>query len=290
MGKDKQKKQHKDQQNLHTQQDISEENNDKEQKNNKEALNITFSMILVVIISFIAVYMHHTTESVIEETLLLILVVFLLIMVWRRVEAENMGIESFPEKKKKEKKSNGKEHGKTDKSVVNRMPRGRRRKNVSGNIPNFNIATADKRSPEERIPEELLKSIESDFYGKRVLLAEDNETNREIETYILAQIGFEVETAEDGKQAVDMIKKSKTGYYDVIVMDIMMPVMDGYEAARAIRGLSNQKLAEIPIVALTSKTSDKDIDDAKEAGMNGHIAKPIDVLKMTKVLEKVLYD
>ena len=66
--------------------------------------------------------------------------------------------------------------------------------------------------------------------------------------------------------------------------------MNGYEAARTIRGLSNKKLAEIPIVALTSKTSDKDIDDAKDAGMNGHIAKPIDVLKMTKVLEKVLYD
>jgi signal transduction histidine kinase/CheY-like chemotaxis protein len=128
------------------------------------------------------------------------------------------------------------------------------------------------------------------FNGKRILLAEDNELNTEIAVEILTDVGFEVETAINGKVACEMLSKSAPGYYDLILMDIQMPVMDGYEASRTIRGMKNTSLANIPIIALTANAFDEDRQMAFEAGMDAHIAKPIDVNKLFSAIRQTLYD
>ena len=130
---------------------------------------------------------------------------------------------------------------------------------------------------------------EMDFTGRRLLLAEDNAINMEIAVMILSQAGFTVETAENGKEALDMVASSKPGYYDAILMDIQMPVMDGYEAARAIRALDTPELAEIPIIAMTANAFKEDEQAAEQAGMQGHIAKPIDLQKMMETIRTVLH-
>ena len=127
-----------------------------------------------------------------------------------------------------------------------------------------------------------------DFSEKRLLLVEDNMVNREIATMILTQAGFSIETAENGKIALDMVKDSAPGYYDAILMDIQMPEMDGYEATRAIRALPDEELARIPIVAMTANAFREDEIAAAEAGMQAHIAKPLDVDKMMGTLREVL--
>ena len=126
------------------------------------------------------------------------------------------------------------------------------------------------------------------FKGTRALLVEDNEINREIAQMLLSQAGFELDTAVDGKQALDLVNASEPGFYDVVLMDIQMPVMDGYTAAKAIRALPNPALSEIPIIAMTANAFQEDIRTAEEAGMNGHIAKPLDVTTMMNTLERVL--
>jgi CheY-like chemotaxis protein len=105
---------------------------------------------------------------------------------------------------------------------------------------------------------------------------------------ILVQAGFKVETAENGKIAVEMVKASEPGYYDAVLMDIQMPVMDGYEATRAIRSLDNKALAGIPVVAMTANAFKEDIEAAEEAGMQGHVAKPVDVGVLMRTLTSVL--
>ena len=127
-----------------------------------------------------------------------------------------------------------------------------------------------------------------DFSGKRVLLVEDNFINMEISNEILSQLGFTVEKAENGQIAVDMVSASAPGYYDAILMDIQMPVMDGYTAARAIRALDNEALADIPILAMTANAFAEDVQAAKEAGMQAHIAKPVDVNMLVSELGRVL--
>ncbi len=127
-----------------------------------------------------------------------------------------------------------------------------------------------------------------DFSGTRILLTEDNEINREIALLVLEDIGFQVEEAVNGAEAVEKISHSTPGDYDLILMDIQMPVMDGYEAARRIRALSNPELAKIPIVAMTANAFKEDIQAALDAGMNAHIAKPLDITKMTGTLRAVL--
>ena len=112
------------------------------------------------------------------------------------------------------------------------------------------------------------------FAGKRILLAEDNELNREISNEILKDEGFQIENAEDGAAAVEMVKNSSPGYYDLILMDVQMPKLNGYEATRAIRALGGE-LGKIPIIAVTANAFEEDKRTAKEAGMNGHISKPI---------------
>ncbi len=123
----------------------------------------------------------------------------------------------------------------------------------------------------------------------RLLLAEDNSINREIATLILSDMGFEVETAEDGDKAVKMLVSREPGYYCCILMDIQMPVMDGYEASRTIRALSDEKLSSIPIIAMTANAFKEDEEAAKEAGMQGHIAKPIDINALKQTLREVLF-
>ncbi|MBR1635284.1 MAG: amino acid permease [Lachnospiraceae bacterium] len=129
---------------------------------------------------------------------------------------------------------------------------------------------------------------EVDFTAKRLLLVEDMEINREIALMLLTSLGFKVETAENGQIAVDKVKSSEPGYFDAVLMDIQMPVMDGYEAAAAIRGLFDKKLSSIPIVAMTANAFSEDVKKALAVGMNGHIAKPIDVNNMTETLKEVL--
>ena len=136
--------------------------------------------------------------------------------------------------------------------------------------------------------EETGDAPELDFSTKRLLLVEDNAINMEIARMILEQAGFMVETAENGKIAVDLVSASEPGYYDAILMDIQMPVMDGYEATRQIRGLENRALAAVPILAMTANAFKEDEIAAEEAGMQAHIAKPVDVGVMMKKLTAVL--
>lgn len=128
----------------------------------------------------------------------------------------------------------------------------------------------------------------NDFAGKRLLLVEDNELNMEIANELLCGAGFLVETAQNGQIAVEMVQNSTAGYYNAILMDIQMPVMDGYQASRKIRSLDRKDLAEIPIIALSANVSDDDQKKALSNGMNAYIAKPLDVRVMYEVLENIL--
>lgn len=125
-------------------------------------------------------------------------------------------------------------------------------------------------------------------HSGRILLAEDVELNQEIAVAILEDAGFTAEVAGNGKIAVEMLEKSQPGYYQVVLMDVQMPVMNGYEATRAIRGLRNQKLASIPIIAMTANAFEEDKQEALRSGMNGHISKPIDIDNLLGALNKAL--
>ena len=123
--------------------------------------------------------------------------------------------------------------------------------------------------------------------GMRVLLVEDNEINCEIIEYILEEAGAEVVTANDGKAAVDAFNASAPGTFDCILMDLMMPVMSGYEAARVIRGMNRTDAKSVPIIALSANAFEEDIALAKDAGMNEHLAKPVDIRKMLQVMSRM---
>ncbi len=139
--------------------------------------------------------------------------------------------------------------------------------------------------------EEKEKNVEKKpvkFQPGRILLAEDVELNQEIAVAILGDAGFTTEVAENGRIALDMLTKSTPGYYQVVLMDVQMPVMNGYDAARAIRSLENKELASIPIVAMTANAFEEDRQAALQSGMNGHIAKPIDVDNLFGTLGSIL--
>ena len=139
--------------------------------------------------------------------------------------------------------------------------------------------------PVEAKQQELLpESSTESFAGKRLLLVEDNELNREIACMILCKYGFELETAENGQEAVEMVAAAAPGYYDLVLMDIQMPIMDGHEATRRIRALENPELAKVPIVAMTANAFDEDRRAAKDCGMNGFISKPINMQEVIQAL------
>ena len=128
----------------------------------------------------------------------------------------------------------------------------------------------------------------SAFTGKKLLVVEDNELNLEIASTLLKEAGFEVDTAENGKIAVEKVEAASADRYDLILMDIQMPEMDGYEATRRIRALPDAKKAALPIVAMTANAFEDDRKNALHAGMNGHIAKPLDIPKLFQVLSELL--
>ncbi len=143
------------------------------------------------------------------------------------------------------------------------------------------------RTVEETSVAESVLPREDNFEGKRILIAEDNELNREIATELLSEAGFLVECAENGQQACDMVRQSEPGYYQLVLMDIQMPIMDGYAATRIIRSIENPDLANLPIIAMTANAFEEDRERAIEAGMNGHLAKPIDLDKMMSLLREL---
>ena len=150
------------------------------------------------------------------------------------------------------------------------------------------LESAESNASEESGDRSESEPREFDFSSLRLLLVEDNEINREIATLILSEMGFALDTAENGKIAVEKVARSVPAPYDAVLMDIQMPEMDGYEATAAIRALDDPTLAQVPIIAMTANAFAEDIKRAEQAGMNGHIAKPIDVSTMLPTLEDVL--
>ncbi len=142
-------------------------------------------------------------------------------------------------------------------------------------------------STEEPPEESTTEPIQSLDLG-RILLAEDNELNQEIAQAILEEAGFTVEIAENGQIALDMLTRAEPDYYQLILMDVQMPVMNGYDAARAIRALENPALSSIPILAMTANAFEEDKQAALQCGMNSHISKPIDIAKLLETLGNVL--
>ena len=140
---------------------------------------------------------------------------------------------------------------------------------------------ADKRDEQKEESEQSIK-------GLHILLAEDNELNMEIAEFVLQNEGAVVTKAWNGQEAVERFRRSSSGEFDVILMDIMMPVMNGYEAARTIRSLDREDARKIPIIAMTANAFTEDKLRAKEAGMNEHIAKPVDVKRLIKVIHEML--
>lgn len=133
---------------------------------------------------------------------------------------------------------------------------------------------------------EVLSVNVSDLKGKRILLVEDNELNREIATEILSEAGFLVEPACDGTEAVGIMQKIQPGYFDLILMDVQMPKMNGYEATKAIREIENKEISDIPIIAMTANAFEEDKELALQSGMNDHLAKPIDIGKFFEVIRR----
>ena len=126
--------------------------------------------------------------------------------------------------------------------------------------------------------------------GKRILLAEDNELNAEIAMELLKEEGFLIDWVKDGQECFDKLEESDEGYYDLILMDIQMPILNGYDTTAKIRQMENPKKAATPIVAMTANSFDEDIEMTKKAGMNGFIAKPLDAEKMFIILKQSIVE
>ena len=127
-----------------------------------------------------------------------------------------------------------------------------------------------------------------DFRGERILLVDDNNINRQIAKGILKAYGFIIEDAENGQEAVEKVEQAESGYYDLVLMDVRMPVMNGYEATQRIRAMEDETKAKIPVIAMTANSFEEDIKAAKDAGMDAHIAKPIEIPVMMEVLSSAL--
>ena len=134
----------------------------------------------------------------------------------------------------------------------------------------------------------ILPEAGSDFRGRCILLVEDNELNSEIAVELLNEYGFLVDTAENGAEAVEKVKNSKPGNYDLVLMDIQMPVMNGYDATLAIRKMKDTKKARIPIIAMTANAFAEDAQKVLSVGMNAHVAKPVDMNILVPTMMKFL--
>ncbi len=153
-------------------------------------------------------------------------------------------------------------------------------------LDNINVDGNSKPSK----PVEKPATSEKNFAGKRVLLVEDNKMNREIATVQLTEMGFDVVPKPDGKAAVDEMNRVEDGYYDFVLMDIRMPVMDGLSATKAIRASDRAYLKKVPILALTANAFDEDAQACLQAGMNAHISKPVDPEVLKSLLERFQND
>lgn len=154
----------------------------------------------------------------------------------------------------------------------------------------YNTLMTVTRRPTYEKPEEKETVKPRELAGKRVLLVEDNELNMEIATEILKMADVKVECVNNGREAVDQVLNSEAGYYDLVLMDIQMPIMNGYEATQAIRNSNHPNAKSLPILAMTANAFVEDIALAKEAGMNAHIAKPIDVSQLYTTLTQILQE
>jgi len=152
-------------------------------------------------------------------------------------------------------------------------------------VKKASVTQAETVSKEE---EKNIQTVRMSMEGKRILLVEDNDLNREIARKILGESGLLVEEAEDGSIALDKLLEMGPGYYSLVLMDIQMPIMDGYTATQEIRRFENKELANIPIIAMTANAFEEDKRKALEAGMDAHIAKPIEVNRLLDELERIL--
>lgn len=152
----------------------------------------------------------------------------------------------------------------------------------------FSVTIPLKVDLDYKSEEELLEGKPERIDGIRILMAEDNELNRKIATYMLTKKGALVTEAEDGKRAVDLFAESAPGDFDIILMDIMMPVMNGLEAAKAIRAMDRSDAASIPIIALSANAFSDDVAASKASGMNEHLSKPIDFARVAAIIYKYI--
>ena len=145
-------------------------------------------------------------------------------------------------------------------------------------------------APQEQEDQSTIQYPPELFADKRILLAEDNSLNREIAIAILEGVGLKTDIAENGAIAVEKIAVSPSGYYDAVLMDIQMSVMDGYTATRQIRALPNKFHSRIPVIAVSANAFDEDMEASYEAGMNGHLAKPIIESELLKTLGEIWFN
>ena len=129
-----------------------------------------------------------------------------------------------------------------------------------------------------------------DFHGKRILIVDDDDMSREITCDALKEVGAEVEEARDGSFAIEKINISTPGFYDLVIMDVHMPVIDGCEATKIIRGLKTKELAEIPIIAMTANAFPEDKKRAFNSGVNAYLIKPVRINDLVKVLKLILHE
>lgn len=163
------------------------------------------------------------------------------------------------------------------KNIANRMGGDIEVSSTEGEGSTFTVTLRLRVQTDSAADENRSENLYVNLPGKRILLVEDNEINLEIEAEILQGIGFLIETASDGSIAVDKLKHSEPGYFSLVLMDIQMPVMNGYEAAKAIRKLEDPALSQIPVIALSANAFESDKKRSLESGMNEHLTKPIDI-------------
>ena len=154
----------------------------------------------------------------------------------------------------------------------------------------FTVQLPFRIAPEDEVKRTEEPENAGNIEGKSILLVEDNELNMDISKTILTDAGANVTMAVNGKLALEAFKASEQGAFDMILMDVMMPVMNGYEATRGIRLLDRADAKEVPIIALTANAFAEDVEKAKKAGMNDHLAKPLDIQRMLTLIAKYVKD